>query len=178
MGIAGKGYVLVQLCCVKQTRGHVDHAATDRAQLVTQPQLEVYKHLVIPGTTRMDTLANVAKTLNKPGFNLRVYVFDTFVNGESVTVDLRKQVAQRSHDLCTVVSREQSYGDQHVGMGNASDDVPSGQTHVHVAVSANRKLLHQGVDRRPFIPKLHCLLLKNARQGRSSCQCRTPTPAA
>ena len=82
MGVARHQHLLILLALLDEFVEKHLHALCHLHQLMTGEKFQVYKHLVVARTARMNLLTHIAQLARQHKFNLRVDVLDTLLNHE------------------------------------------------------------------------------------------------
>ncbi len=125
---------------------------------MTEEELEVYKDLVVATPSCVDLLACITETLRKKLLYLRMYILNIFVDHKAIGVDRLKQQSKFIGECESLFVGDESYVTKHLDMGDRTDNIPTGKTHIDLSVIADSERLHHFIDGRSFIPELHFIL--------------------
>ena len=142
MGVARHQHVLVSLRLRDELVEQVLHQSCNLLDLVTDEQLQIYQHLVIPASARMNLLADVAKFAGQQHLYLRVYIFHTLLNHELALLGLFVDGSQLLQEHLQLIGCQQVNRLQHRDVRHRAQHVVLGQIEIHLTVSAHRELLY------------------------------------
>ena len=102
----------------------VEHASDDGEQVILGVQAEVDQHLVVPRTTRVDLLSELAKLVHEPVFERAVDVLVLVGDREGAAPRIVERAAQCRAQRAQLRRRQQPDGGEPAGVRQRADDVP------------------------------------------------------
>ena len=153
--------------------GNMPHHGVDFISCI---QLHVQGHLVIPGASRMQTLARLADPLRELCLHKAVDILGIALNLQLSILDVRKDTLEARHDGIRIRCRDDALLSEHPGMHDGSPNILL----VHPLVKAERLIegLHQLVcfSCKSAAPKLHFFSSSSSRSIKYSTSAASFSP--
>ena len=157
MGIARHQHIFVLIALLDEFVEEDFYFIGDILEFVTGKELEVYEHLIVARTARVDLLAHISEFAGEQHLHLRVDILHIVLNHELATICQLVDVLQLRQQLRQLVFLQQSDALQHGDMRHRAQHVVLGQIKVHLTVTTDGETLYLLIDLKVLFPKFHII---------------------